>query len=194
MTREELMKKIDEAAQAESKKYGEPSLYNYKIAIEKAEELAKTYGADIYLSKMACMLMDIKIGECIKNHRQSDHIQESYKFSKELLEKFGADDETKKILLYAVLNHHGTKDHKFDFIEAEICSNADCYRFLTLPGAYNLIRVTSKWGQEHNASIDYCLSKVEEKFNALTLKKAKDDLYPNYEEIKNFLLKSKMES
>ena len=53
----------------------------------------------------------------------------SYDCAKEFLEKNEINSEDSKQILNCVEAHHGKVP--YTCIEAEICANADCYRFLT---------------------------------------------------------------
>lgn len=60
-----LFEKIDKFAREEIEKTGLPQIYNYDISNQKAEELAKHYGANVDLTKCGTALMDIKLGAAV---------------------------------------------------------------------------------------------------------------------------------
>ncbi|MEI7563092.1 MAG: hypothetical protein WCJ39_05440 [bacterium] len=72
--------------------------------------------------------MDLKIGQCIKENTLSEHTQRSKEESEKILRERHLDEEKIQKVMECVLYHHGTS--KYPSVEAEICANADCYRFL----------------------------------------------------------------
>ena len=193
MTNQELLVKIDEKAREQTELFGNPSKLNYDTANKNAVLLARSIGADETLSEIGTRLMDIKLGECIKQGKQPEHINRSYEYTKSLLEEFGVNKRTKQILLDCVKFHHGAPGGKYPTKEAEVVANADCYRFIGYAGLYGNIMTTRSWGLSQNDSIDYLLSKLNEKRAVLSIKKAKADLEPIYTELVNLLNKCKIE-
>jgi len=51
-------------------------------------------------------LIDIKLGECHKLGIPKQHVQKSYEYAKQILDKYNVDKNTKTFLLDCVLNHH----------------------------------------------------------------------------------------
>lgn len=192
MTNEQILEIVNKYAIEEIEKFGQPTMYYYNLVIEKAETLAKEVGADVTLSKIGVMLMDIKLGECIVNKIQPLHVEKSFEFAKEILDECNASEEVKNILLSCVKEHHGAPKNKYSSKEAEVCANADCYRFLLPAGVYGCMLTTAAWGFEQNKSVDFVLSKVEEKFKTLSLEKAKQELTPYYKTLKEILIQSKI--
>jgi hypothetical protein len=73
--------------------------------------------------------MDLKLGQAFKEGRSQDHVQMSVDAVRVFLDRFDDLDTSKKEkIINCVEAHH--KDVPFTCIEAEICANADCYRFL----------------------------------------------------------------
>ena len=193
MTNQELLAKIDEKARKQTELFGNPSKHNYDTANKNAVLLARSIGADETLCEIGTRLMDIKLGECIKQGKQPEHIARSYDYAKSLLEEFGADEQTKQILLDCVKFHHGAPGGKYPTKEAEVVANADCYRFIGYTGLYGNIMTTRSWGLSHNESVNYLLSKLDEKHALLSIDKAKKDLEPVYTELVELLNKCKIE-
>ncbi len=188
MTNEQLFEKAYAFALQQTEKFINPSKFNLDTGIKYAEELAKSIGADPVLSKIGAALMDIKLGECIKNKCAPKHVELGVKLAEEFLNENKVDSKTKQILLDCVKCHHGIASGNYPSKEAEVCANADCYRFLLPAGVYyGVILTTNSWGMTQNQSIDYVLSKVEEKHSILSLDKAKADLEPHYNAIKTIL-------
>lgn len=187
MTTQQLFEYINEKALAEMKQYSIPSRCHYDLALSVGERVSKLLGESIdpFIVKCGVALMDIKLGQCFIEKRPQEHVTESYNYTKQLLEDLGVDGKIKDILYNCVLAHHGKVP--YESVYAEICANADCYRFLTPQGIVATIITNSQMGMEQNATIDYCLSKIEEKYNLLTLDICKEELKDNYESLKSFL-------
>ncbi len=72
--------------------------------------------------------MDLKIGQCIKEGKVAEHVQRSSEAAQEFLQPFDIDKDTFDKVISCVESHHGVNNYFCK--EAEICANADCYRFL----------------------------------------------------------------
>ena len=82
-------------------------------------------------------------------------------------------------IINCVEAHH--KDIPFSCIEAEICANADCYRFIHPRGVFIQDGVLSKRTDDFAERIDGLNRKLEEKHNILSLDKAKEELEDYYQ-------------
>ena len=183
-----LFDEIDRFAREEIEKNGLPQIYNYEVANQKAEELAKKYGADAMLSKCGTALMDIKLGEAAKYGAQPKHVEMSAQYAEEILNKLNVDPQTTKLLLNCVLAHHGKIPYESK--EAEICANADAYRFISERGIFTTYKFALDQGKTHNEAIDYVQFKLDEKFNILSLDVAKQELTGLYHTFSEILKKA----
>ena len=75
--------------------------------------------------------IDLKLGQAITEKRLADHIQMSADAAKVFLENEGVDQDTIEKIIDCIMAHHGTLPYQS--LEAEICANADCYRFASVP-------------------------------------------------------------
>lgn len=189
---EKLFNIVNELALKEIELYGGPSLNHYHLALNKGEQVAKELNADVNVVKIGCALMDIKLGQCIKEGCQSEHVQKSYLYAKQILEQNNIDKKLKETLLDCVLSHHGTKNKKFNSLEAEICANVDCYRFIHPQGVFTYIQTVTNWGNAQNDAINSVLNRMEEKHNILSLDYCKKELENYYQTIKNLLQQAKI--
>lgn len=181
----DLFEIVNKLALEEIDAYGGPSLSHYYLSLKKAEEIEKARGGDLELVKIGVALMDIKLGESMKLGVQGEHVQRSLEYAKKILQENDVDEKTKEILLNCVEAHHGKVP--FMSLEAEICANADCYRFLHPQGIFTFIQTATKRGKNQNEAIDMVLAKMEEKHNILSLDYCKRELEPYYVTIKKLL-------
>ena len=182
--------KVNEIALDEIKKFGGPSLAHYNLSMLKGIEIAKKLNADIEIVKCGIALMDIKLGEAIANKKQAEHVRMSYDFAKKILDENGVSQKEQNVLLNCVEAHHGNVP--FKSLEAEICANADCYRFIYPQGVFTFMQTVTRRGLSQNEAIAAVLFKLEEKKNILSLEICKNELLPMYDQIKALLVKSKI--
>jgi len=177
-----IIAKAREWALEEIKKNGTPAVGHFEISNLKGQELAKKFGADKDIVMVGTMLMDIKLGECLKEGKVSEHIARGGQATKEFLEQFKVAKRTKEKIINCVTAHHGTASYTCK--EAEICANADCYRFLSPKGFFtycNLLGKRTDNLSEYTKQLEY---KVDEKWKALSLDFCKEELKPYYEMFK----------
>ncbi len=184
MVPQELIEKVKEFAYSQTKKYEAPITLYLDLANEKGQELAKLLKADKDIVLAGTLLMDCMLGTALKEGRLPEHIEMSAQKAKELLDEFPkVDKKTKENILYCVRQHHGVD--KFHSLEAEICCNADCYRFASVEGVIAGIRYTRDMPLDD--LVNLFLKKADEKWNALSLDICKKELEPQYKLIKDFL-------
>ena len=116
-----------------------PASRHLDISLEAGEKLATIYKADIELVKIGIYLMDIKLSEAMKNNVAREHTRMSADFAKEYLKNYDLTNEEYNIIINSIEAHHGKIP--FNTIEAEICANADCYRFIHPDGVFTYIGV-----------------------------------------------------
>lgn len=181
---DKLLQKAKEFALEQSKITGAPSIFNLKLSNEKGQWLAEELGADKTIVLIGTSLMDCQLGLVMKQGKIDKHIEMSAKKTEELLAKFPKiNSETKEKIVYCVRQHHGAK--KFHSLEAEICCNADCYRFASIKGFVDVLRT---FGDISTIELLKLLdSKADEKWQALSLHICKKELEPQYKLIKTFL-------
>lgn len=160
-----------------------PAPMQLDISLKKVEELANTYNADVNLCLIGVCLMDVKLSEAQKLGKQKEHVKMSADFAREFLKDYDITTEEYDKLINCVEAHHGKVP--FTCIEAEICANADCYRFIHPTGVYTFMSVLSKRYDNLKEQVENLKYKLEEKHNILSLDKAKEELEYYYEEFSN---------
>ena len=115
-------------ALSEIKKYGTPIPVHFTLSEKKAITLAKELHADERIVKVGIVLMDLKLGQAMKEKRVDEHIAMSIEAAKVFLQRFELDDKTQNGIINCIEAHH--QQVAFRCLEAEICANADCYRFI----------------------------------------------------------------
>lgn len=183
-----LFNEIDKFAKAEIQKTGLPQMYNYDIANNKAEELAKNLHANVDIAKCGTALMDIKLGEAVALGQQPKHVAMSAEYTKEILEKLNVDKQQREILINCVLAHHG--QIPYQSIEAEIVANADAYRFISEIGVFTTYKFALGLGKTHNEALDFVQFKLDEKFNILSLEQSKKELTDLYHLLSKIITKA----
>lgn len=184
-----MIKKAREFAFEEIKKYELPHPIHFEISFNKGEDLAEKLNADIDIVKLGTILMDVKIGEAFNKEKLEEHVEMSKEATKKLLKRFDLPKEVEKKIINCVEAHH--KTIPFNCIEAEICCNSDCYRFLSSKGFFVASMYFGKRFSELKDYLHYLESKVDEKWNNLTLDVCKEELKGNYKMFKELLNKAK---
>jgi len=186
----EIVNAAEKYALDEIKKYRFPSLINYNTSNDKGLELAKKLKVDINIVQIGTRVMDVKLGQCIAEGKLLEHVKLSVKATKEFLNKFDISKEDKEKIVNCVEAHH--KDVPWICKEAEICANADCYRFIRLK---NWLDSVGTYLTHFNLSMDEALKrgekKADEKWAILSLDLCKKELEPNYNLIKEIVRRAK---
>ena len=158
---------------------GMPLKNHLDISIKKGIMLADIYKANKVIVLFGILLMDIKLGEAIKNNKITEHTKMSSDFAKEFLEKSDFSNLEKEKIINCVEAHHGKIP--YTCIEAEICANADCYRFIHPVGVFTYAFSLAKRTDDYIERIKNLKYKLNEKYNILSLPKAKEELKEYYE-------------
>lgn len=181
----ELIESVRSLALGEITKYDSPNKYHFDIANKAGQAIAEKVGANKDIVLLGTMLMDLKIGQAISENRLKDHIQMSADAARLFLENEKEQSELVSKVVDCVLSHHGTVPFKSK--EAEVCANADCYRFLTPQGIFAFAVQLGKREMNLPELLDYVDKKVDEKWGIVSLSDAKKDLETNYKELKDLL-------
>jgi len=184
----EIIEKAKLLALKESKKSVRP-LSSLATAI--AEELAEKLNANKDIVILGSVLMDLKRKQAMEEGRIKDHVKMSHDAAAEFLNQFNIPKEDKQKILNCVEAHHG--DVPFACIEAEICANADCYKFLHPKGVLLYFTILGKRFDDFPKVLEGVEEKLEEKHNALTLDISKKELEPYYKAFKELFEKAKSE-
>ncbi|MBN1168756.1 hypothetical protein JXA63_02595 [Candidatus Woesebacteria bacterium] len=185
----QLIKKAKELAFSEIKKYGAPSMFNFKLSNVKGQMLSEKYNADKNIVLLGTILMDLKIGQALQEDKLKDHVKMSIVEAKSFLEKHTNNKPLIEKVLHCIKAHHGTIEYKSK--EAEIVANADCYRFVTISGFLRSIADFSKEGMSFNKVIDLAEYKVKEKWSTVSLSEVKAELQSDYKFIMKLVKQAK---
>jgi len=181
--------KARELASEEINKFGVPKLEHFILANEKGQELADKLKADKDIVLLGTILMDFKIGQCMKEGRLAEHVKASSAAAQEFLKQFNLDSEAFKKIVACIESHHGAKEYYC--LEAEICANADCYRFLSPEGFFQGLMVFgNRYGNLDDALINL-EGKVDEKYKVLSLDICKQELEDYYYDFKRLIKNAK---
>lgn len=180
-----LIQQSREYALSETEKYGTPIPVHFNLSEKKAVELAKKLNADETIASVGAMLMDLKLGQALKEQRLPEHVAMSSEAAKEFLEKFDLDNETKDKIINCIEAHHGKVG--FKCIEAEICANADCYRFIHPKGFFAYLTLLGKRNYNFEDCLNQAEMKMEEKNGILSLDICKTELEDYYKTLKRFI-------
>ena len=186
MTLEELIKVSYDYNESELEKNKAEIGVLDDLALEHAVLLAKKYNANETIIRIAMNFMDSKLPEASKEGVPKEHIGRALDVTKEYLEKLvDASDEDKQNIINCVAEHHGADT--YSSIEAEICANADCYKFLSARG---IMAYASILARRHNDLEDEWTkleSKMDEKYNILSMTEVREELEPIYLMFKDIL-------
>lgn len=179
MITKKLIKKIEDFVYSEVNKYQVPSRFQIDYTNEKGQWLAKKLKASKDVVYLGTLLMDCMLGKAVSEGKLSEHVEMSVGKADELLSGDTKLSE-KENILHCVKEHHGVK--KFFSLESEIVCNADCYKFVSVRGVLGGIH--NMRDMELDEIINLYITKVDEKWNALSLDICKKDLRPQYKAIR----------
>jgi len=181
----EIIKKAREYALAEIEKYGTPYIEHFYLSEEKGQMLAEALKADKDIVKLGTYFMDLKIGQAWKENRLDDHIAMSIEAAKEFFEQFTISDDVKNKVLHCIEAHHATVP--FKTIEAEVCANADCYRFLHPRGFLGYFMLSGSRKMTFEQALEMSEKKLDEKWGIVSLDICKKELEPYYKILKQLI-------
>ncbi len=183
-----MQKIIDQARELaikEINKYGVPKMEHFVLANEKGQQLAEALGADKDIVLLGTILMDLKIGQCMKEGRLIEHVKDSSLVAQEFLKQFDLNDEVLKKIVSCIESHHGVENYYC--IEAEICANSDCYRFLSPEGLFHGLMIFGNRLPNFNEALTNLENKVEEKYNIISLDICRQEVEENYHIFKKLI-------
>ncbi|MBU0627523.1 hypothetical protein KKG31_05800 [Patescibacteria group bacterium] len=133
--------------------------------------------------------MDLKLGECFKEGKLQEHIARSSQAAKKFLQNFEIVPEKLTKIISCVESHHGVPE--FSCLEAEICANADCYRFLHPRGIVSALILRGRRNESTDNALAQVEKKMDEKFSILSLSTCKEELTPYYNMFKKIIAEAK---
>ncbi len=181
----DIIQEARKYAISEIEKFGTPILPHFKISENRAIELAEKLNANKKIIQVGICLMDLKLGQALKENKLSEHVTMSVESSKEFLDKFDIDDSEKDKIINCIEAHHKTVP--FRYIEAEICANADCYRFIHPRGFFAYLALLGKRYSSFEDCLNQAEKKLDEKYEILSLDICKDELEGFYKTFKKLI-------
>lgn len=176
------MKNIVKAAEKfdleERKKGNSPPQIFQDLLINKTEELCKKLGADKEIACIGAYLMDIKIGQALREGRVQDHIRLSLQAARKFLGKYNLSGDIQEKIENIIESHHMAIPCKS--LEAEIVANADCFKFLHPKGAIFFLTDLGKRDMPFLEALNYFEQKVEEKYKIVSLNVCKKEVEKYY--------------
>ena len=184
MNLKEVADKAVEMARAEIDQFNVPEMLHLDISLEKGEWLAAKLGANIDIVRAGVALMDLKLGQAFHEKRIPEHVSMSVDAATEFLTASGVDEADKENTLSCIRSHHGKIG--FSTLEAEICANADCYRFVHPKGILFYFTVLGRRLGDFAKCVDQVEAKMDEKMAIISLPIVKEELSPVYENMKHY--------
>lgn len=184
MVPKEFLQQAQKLTTIEVNKFNPPLLNLFEIANKQAQKLAKQLKANQDIVGAGAWLMDAQLPRATAEGKAQEHIAWGLQEAEKLLHEFPEIIlETRNNILACIVEHHGAV--KFTTVESEICCNADCYKFVSVEGFVTAVR--SLRDMPFDSLIRILNDKLEEKWNALSLKICIDELEPQYKLIKQLL-------
>ena len=180
MNIEQLLVKADNFNREEIKKYNPDIAFLHQIAVEAGIKLAKEYGADENVVRIAISMMDSKLHEASFLGMPKQHISMSVDATKEILKDVDfLTNDVKENIIKCVEEHHGVD--KFFSIESEVVANADCYKFVHPKGFLYYLSMLGRRFHDFDKEIEQLNFKLNEKYNTISLPLVKEELEKYYE-------------
>lgn len=176
---------IKSVALDQIERYGLPPRENFFLTEKKWIELAEIYHANKTIVQIGVFCMDIQLGYAVSINCLWDHVMMGKEFTDKLLNQYNILESEKEQILECVEHHHGAE--QYNCIEAEICANADCYRFIH--PKWFFLWIASLWKRDLPLEkiLDQAEYKLDEKYHALSLHICKQELNPYYEIFKQYI-------
>ena len=187
MNQEQLRAVADEAiefAYNEIKIYGLPQPVAFDLSIQKGRLLAKELNANPTIVDIGIAMMDLKLGQAFKEKRVAEHVKMSADAAMIFMKDHAVPDDVVRIVKNATEAHHG--GIPFVSIEAEICANADCYRFIHPKGVFLYLATLGKRLDGFEEILSQAESKLDEKMRIVSLPIVRDELAPIYDIFKQY--------
>lgn len=164
---ENIVKAAEKLDLKERKKGNSPPQILQDLLIEKTRDLCKRLKADQNIALIGAYLMDIKIGQALRENRIKDHIEISLQFARIFFNKYNLPSEIQKKVEHVMRAHHG--QIPYESIEAEIVANADCFKFLHPKGAIFFLTDLGSRNMSFDEALNYFERKIEEKHKIISL-------------------------
>jgi len=186
-----VLEKARAYALAEIEKYGLPIPAHFEISEKMAKKIVLQLGGELDIVLLWVYLMDLKIGQAFAEKRLEQHIQMGAEAATIFLQQEWVDEETIDKIIHCILSHHGTIP--YESLEAEICANADCYRFCHPTGFLIYMHGIAKRWLTFFEALDQAEKKLEEKHSILSLELCKNECENHYQKLTEYIALSRKE-
>ena len=179
-----IVNDLDQVAIVDMMAYSIPTLDDYNDTINVALELGRKLNVNLDVIKLGVRFVEVRLGKAIADKKPAEYVNMSLGFAMDFLTGYPISEDLKKKVLACIKEQN---DKKFSCLEAEICTNAMCYNFLTPKKVLRLFYNLKQRGYNFDEIFLYVDEKTHEKWNKLTLDICKKDLEHNYKKIREFL-------
>ena len=93
------------------------------------------------------------------------------------------------VIINCIESHHGKIS--FKFLEAEVCTNADCYKFLHPKGFLAYLSILGKRNLSFAETLNRMEGKLDEKYKILSLDICKKELEEYYKMFKKIIVEAR---
>ena len=185
---DQIINDLDQEIIAEINKYGIPTLEDYNDVTDTAVRLGTELGVNLDVVRLASKLMHSKVGEAVSLKKWAEHTNMSLGFAMEFFKKYPLNENIKNKVFTCIREH---RDKTFSIKEAEVCANANCYKYLLPRKTLKMFYTFRQQGHNFEEILFLADEKLEQKWNSLTLDICKKELEENYKKIKAFLESAK---
>lgn len=177
---EDLIIKANQFNRDETEKYNPDIKFLYELSLNAGVKLAKEYGADENVVKIALAMMDSKLPEAAYLGVPKKHIEMAVSATTKVFKDIdGLDDKIKENIIKCIEEHHGVE--KYFSIESEVVANADCYKFVHPKGILYYSSMLGRRFHDFNKELEQLEFKLNEKHDTISLPLVKNELESYYE-------------
>lgn len=161
-------------------KNGAPAWELTEIAVAKGKELARKYAVNEELVVVALYLAHIVFSKKIGGRVQKRHEELSARLADKYLKSWKVGSVKREIILNAILAHHEKVPPQNKV--AEVMKNAECFKFITVPGALILLHDLGTRHLTFAEAVEQAKYKARQKLGYISLKRLKKEAEKNYRE------------
>jgi len=176
----------------QTRKNSAPAWGLTELAVAKGKELAIKHQARVDLVVSALYLAHTVFSPVLKGKVQMSHTSLSSEFIKSYLKKWRVRPADQAIIINSIRAHHSQEPTAT--IEAEVVKNAECFKFVTVPGILLELHDLGKRGLSLSEAVSFIEYKIEQKMSYLTLKDCKQEASVNLKKITKLLKELKVSS
>jgi hypothetical protein len=182
---QDFLHEIRDIALAEIEKYWLPHPTHFEISEKKAIALAEKFDAELMVVQLWVRLMDLKLWQAFAENRLYDHVAMSSIAAQAILNKYPLSNTQMAKIINCIESHHW--DVPFSCVEAEICTNADCYRFIHPEWFFLWLTVLWKRWLPYHECLEKAHHKLNEKYQLLSLDICHQELDVYYQTFSQYL-------